>query len=160
MGGGEGSGGVGWGPEQGCHCWELAAEAAGGLRLGHTCKSFGPKLFIWFLLSATSVSSVRLCPLSLKRRREKKKEKRNIHPTAAPLRPPVHVPLGDTRNRHDHQQNQGPREPRGHLQPCHPSNPPHPRLLHAALQQSSDSGERKNRAVICPLFLVLHHHFP
>lgn len=28
----------------------------------HTWESFGPKLFIWFSLSATSVSSVHLCP--------------------------------------------------------------------------------------------------
>lgn len=68
--------GTAWGDGRrgGCHCWECAAEADGGPRLGHTCKSFGPKLFIWFLLSATSVSSVRLCPLSLKRRKKKKKK--------------------------------------------------------------------------------------
>lgn len=41
----------------------------------HTCESFGPKLFIWFSLSATSVSSVHLCPLY----------KKKIHP----LRPQI-----------------------------------------------------------------------
>lgn len=44
----------------------------------HTCESFGAKLFIWFSLSATSVSSVHLCPLY----------KKKIHHPPTPPHPP------------------------------------------------------------------------
>lgn len=52
----------------------------------HTCESFGPKLFIWFSLSATSVSSVHLCPLY----------KKKIHPPPPPqiLHPKTTRPSG------------------------------------------------------------------
>lgn len=42
-------------------------QAQMAVLLGHTCESFGPKLFIWLFLSATSVSSVHLCPLLKKK---------------------------------------------------------------------------------------------
>lgn len=74
---------------EGCHRRpppQMAVLAA------RTCESFGPKLFIWLFLSATSVSSVHLCPFWKKKK-------------SPPLHPKQHVPLGDTQLQHDHQQN-------------------------------------------------------
>lgn len=51
-----------------CHRWRSPSD--------HTCESFGPRLFIWFSLSAASVSSAHLCPLY----------KKKIHPH--PHKPP------------------------------------------------------------------------
>ncbi len=50
---------------EGCH---RRAPPQMAVLPARTCESFGPKLFIWLLLSATSVSSVHLCPLWKKKK--------------------------------------------------------------------------------------------
>lgn len=52
-----------------------------------TCESFGPKLFIWLYLSATSVSSVHLCPLW------KRKKKKSHSPSPKTACPSGHMSL-------------------------------------------------------------------
>lgn len=77
----------------------------------HTWESFGPILFIWFSLSATSVSSVHLCPLY----------KKNFTHSAVKTSTQNDTSPGAVhRFRHDHQQNGGQINPEGHLLPSPP----------------------------------------
>lgn len=98
-----------------------------------------------------------LCIRVPSRRRKKKKEKKeNSPPPPSNPRPKLHVPLGDTRIRHDHQQN------RGHINPkdtFHP-HPFFPRAVHfqkgnrhkGAIQSSSIGGNAEPLSVGVLLF--------
>lgn len=149
----------------GCHC-RTSPQMQMAVLSGHTCKSFGPKLFIWlFFLSATSVSSVHSCPLSKKK---KKRKKENSPPPPSNPHPKLHVPLGDTHIRHDHQQNRGQINPKDTFHP----HPFFPRAVHfqkgnrhkGAIQTSSIGGNAEPLSVgvlLLPqrLFLQVHVYF-